>query len=160
AFHGWEVAALTHADIEVCDPASVRRVLDHWQPQVVVNTAAFHKVDVCEDEVEKSFAVNAYAVRDLARCCAERDCTLVHLSTASVFGGARRTPHIETDAPHPVNVYGASKVAGEQFIRYTCPRHFIVRVSGLYGVAGSSGKGGNFVELMVRLAKEGKPIRV
>jgi dTDP-4-dehydrorhamnose reductase len=82
------------------------------------------------------------------------------MSTDYVFGGEKRAPYTEDDAPNPLNVYGVSKLAGEYFVRALCPKHFIVRTSGLYGVAGSSGKGGNFVETMIRLAKEGKPIRV
>jgi dTDP-4-dehydrorhamnose reductase len=79
-----------------------------------------------------------------------------------VFGGerTRQTPYVEADTPAPINVYGVSKLAGEHLIRYSLERHFIFRVTGLYGVAGSSGKGGNFVELMLRLASEGKDIRV
>lgn len=75
-------------------------------------------------------------------------------------GGEKRTPYSEEDAPNPLNVYGVSKLAGEYFVRNICPKHFIVRTSELYGVAGSRGKGGNFVETMIRLAKEGRPIRV
>ena len=71
-----------------------------------------------------------------------------------------RVPYVETDSPFPLNVYGTSKLAGEYFARAIAPRHFVVRSSGLYGPAGSSGKGGNFVELMLRLAREDKPIRV
>jgi len=84
------------------------------------------------------------------------------MSTDYVFGGdeTRTTPYLETDAPAPINVYGVSKLAGEHLVRYLLERHFIFRVTGLYGVAGSSGKGGNFVELMLRLAREGKDIRV
>src|SRR5205807_5635240 len=85
-----------------------------------------------------------------------------HFSTDYGFGGdrERRAPYAETAATHPVNVYGASKVAGESLLRAAWPKHFLVRGSGLYGVAGSAGKGGNFVETMLRLAREGKPIRV
>jgi dTDP-4-dehydrorhamnose reductase len=87
----------------------------------------------------------------------------MHLSTDYVFSGRGRTrgePYEETDPIEPLNVYGVSKAAGEMFVRYCWPRHFLVRLSGLYGVAGSSGKGGNFVETMLRLAGAGKPIRV
>lgn len=155
-----EVVPLTHADLDVMDHFAVEQRLAETAPDVVINTTAFHKVDVCEDEVEKTFAVNTYAVRHLAACCAAQGRTLVHVSTDYVFGGDQWTPHVETDLPIPRNVYGVSKLAGEHFVRVLCPRHFIVRVSGLYGVAGASGKGGNFAELMIRLAKEGKPIKV
>lgn len=135
-------------------------MLGETRPEVVINTAAFVRVDDCEEQVERAFGVNAFAVRNLAHACAELNCVLLHVSTDYVFGGEKRTPYNEEDAPNPLNVYGVSKLAGEYFVRNICPKHFVVRSSGLYGVAGSSGKGGNFVEIMIRLAKEGNPIPV
>jgi len=157
-----DLTALTHADIEVTNPEDVEATIEGIRPDVVLNMAAFHKVDVCEEEIEQTFAVNVYGVRNLALACGAHDAALVHMSTDYVFGGdkERRTPYVETDATAPINVYGVSKLAGEHFVQYLLDRCFIFRVSGLYGVAGSSGKGGNFVELMLRLAREGKDIRV
>lgn len=157
-----DLRPLTHADVEVTDTESVKAMMQKHRPEIVLNMAAFHRVDVCEEEVERTFAVNVYGVRNLALACRAHDAALVHMSTDYVFGGdkTRHTPYVETDTPAPVNVYGVSKLAGEQFVRYLLERYFIFRVTGLYGVAGSSGKGGNFVELMLRLASEGKDIRV
>jgi dTDP-4-dehydrorhamnose reductase len=157
-----DLVLLTHGEIEVADPQSVEAMMQNYKPDIVLNTAAFHKVDVCEEQVEQTFAVNVYGVRNLALACRAHDATLVHMSTDYVFGGdqAHDTPYTETDVPAPINVYGVSKLAGEYFVQYVLDRYFIFRVSGLYGVAGSSGKGGNFVELMLRLAREGKDIRV
>ena len=153
---------LTHADVEVTDPESVETMMRRYEPDILLNMAAFHKVDVCEDEIEQTFAVNAYGVRNLALVCRAHDVVLVHMSTDYAFGGdkERNTPYVETDPPAPINVYGTSKLAGEYLARYILDRCFIFRVAGLYGVAGSSGKGGNFVELMLRLARGGKDIRV
>jgi len=151
---------LTHADVEVADPASVRAVLEAIRPTLVVNTAAYHNVDVVEENPDRAFAVNATGPRNLALACRELDAVLIHMSTDYVFSGRKAVPYVEADPVEPVNVYGVSKAAGENLIRYLWPKHFIVRCSGLYGVAGSSGKGGNFVEVMLRLAQEGKPIRV
>jgi dTDP-4-dehydrorhamnose reductase len=158
----WEVVALTHTDIEITDRASIQRALDIHQPQVVLSTAAFHKLELCEEDAEKAFAVNAIGTRNLAMACRSSKAVFVFISTDYVFGGdlERTVPYQESDVPAPVNVYGISKLAGENFIRYLMDRYFIVRVSGLYGISGSSGKGGNFVELMLRLAREGKDIRV
>jgi len=157
-----DLTPLTHADVEVTDPESVEKMMQRVEPDVVLNMAAFHKVDACEDEVERTFAVNAYGVRNLASACRAHGTTLAHMSTDYVFGGdrSRATPYVETDLPAPINIYGVSKLAGEHLVRYMLERCFIFRVAGLYGVAGSSGKGGNFVELMLRLAHEGKDIRV
>jgi len=157
-----DLIPLTHADIEVTARESVDAMMQTHRPDLVMNMAAFHKVDACEEQIEPTFAVNTYGVRNLALACRAYDAALLHMSSDYVFGGdkTRATPYVETDPPAPINVYGIAKLAGEYFIRYLMDRYFILRVTGLYGVAGSSGKGGNFVELMLRLAKEGKSIRV
>lgn len=151
---------LTHAELEVCDPDSIRRAMETHRPDLVINTAAWHRVDDIEGEPAPAFQVNAYGARNLALACRDFDCALMHLSTDYVFDGCKRSPYGEADPPNPISAYGISKLAGEQFIRYLWPRHYVVRSSGLYGVAGSSGKGGNFVETMLRLAREGRAIRV
>ncbi len=156
----WKVAAAARADVDVCDFAGVRQKLAGLRPELVINTAAFHRVDDCEDEVAQAFLVNAHAVRNLAQACADHNAALVHFSTDYVFGGDRNEPYTEDDVPTPKSVYGTAKLAGECFVRAYCPRHYVVRTCGLYGLSGSSGKGGNFVETMLRLAREGKPIRV
>lgn len=160
ALAGSAVTALPHCELDVCDHGSVRRVLADLEPEVVIDTAAFHHVDNCEDEWKRAYDVNAFACRNLAAACAELHATLVYISTDYVFSGKQSTPYVESDLPDPLSAYGASKVAGEFFVRTYCPQHIIVRSSGLYGLAGASGKGGNFVETMIRLAKSGNPLRV
>jgi dTDP-4-dehydrorhamnose reductase len=119
-------------------------------------------VDRAESEPEAAFAVNAWGVRNLAIICRDLDCALVHFSTDYVFGldGTRQAPYREGDAPGPVSVYGLSKLTGEYVVRTLVPKHFVIRTCGLYGVWGSGGKGGNFVETMLRVAGQGKPLRV
>lgn len=160
AFADWDVVALTHADLEVTDRVQVRKTLYAYRPGLVLNTAAYHRVDECEDFPERAFAVNALAVKDLAIVAKEIGAVLVHFSTDYVFDGRLRRPYTEDDLPCPLSVYGVSKLAGECFIRAIYDRHFVIRTSGLYGVAGSSGKGGNFIETMLRLAGEGGEIKV
>ncbi|HEC34448.1 MAG TPA: dTDP-4-dehydrorhamnose reductase [Chloroflexi bacterium] len=160
ALQDQELIPLTHRDVDICEPVGVRATLRRYRPEVVINTAAYHKVDECEANAERAFAVNTLGVRNLALACREEDVVLVHLSTDYVFDGRKGSGYVETDPPNPINVYGISKLAGECFVKYLLERHFIVRTSGLFGVAGSSGKGGNFVELMLRLAREGRAIRV
>jgi dTDP-4-dehydrorhamnose reductase len=156
------VTAWTRADADLTRPRELRAALAAMGPDVVVNCAAYNLVDRAESTPHDAFAVNAWGVRDLALVCRDLRCTLVHFSTDYVFGldAARRTPWTETDAPGPCGVYGLSKWAGERLVRELCPRHFVVRTCGLYGVWGSGGKGGNFVETMLRLAGQGKPLRV
>jgi dTDP-4-dehydrorhamnose reductase len=151
---------LTHAELDVCRPEQVREVLAELRPDAVINTSAYHKVDVCEDEPGMSFAVNASGAYGLARLAAELDFTLVHFSTDYVFDGRAASPYAEDALPNPLNVYGVSKLAGERLVCNFCPRHYVIRTTGLYGVAGASGKGGNFVETMIRLGKSGNPVRV
>ncbi len=140
----------------------MRPKLIELRPDAVFNCAAYNFVDRAENEPDAAFAVNAWGVRHLASVCRDLNCVLVHFSTNYVFGldDQRRTPYIETDRPGPISVYGMSKLAGEYFVRATCPKHFVIRTAGLFGVRAGGGKGTNFVELMLRLAREGKPIRV
>jgi dTDP-4-dehydrorhamnose reductase len=157
---GHDVIPLGHAQVEVTNQESVQHALQEARPDVVINCAAFVRVDECEDRPEYAFRVNAVGGMNVARACSELGSVCIYISTDYVFGGEKCTPYTEEDAPNPLSVYGVSKLAGEYFVRNVCPKHFVVRTSGLYGIAGSSGKGGNFVETMIRLAKENKPIRV
>jgi dTDP-4-dehydrorhamnose reductase len=158
---GEELIALTHAEIDVVDERWVRSVLSGVRPDLVINTSAFHRVDECEEVPRDALRVNALGVKYLAEACRDLGAVLMHFSTDYVFDGESTKPYAEDAATRPVSSYGISKVAGEQFLRYILPEsHIIIRSSGLYGVAGASGKGGNFVETMVRLAREDKPIRV
>jgi dTDP-4-dehydrorhamnose reductase len=157
-----EVVPLTRAQADLTHPDMVRAALLALHPDVVVNCAAYNFVDRAEDEPEAAFRVNAWGVRSLATICRDLECTLVHVSTDYVFGldTGRCSPYTEADAPGPVSVYGLSKLAGEYVVRSLCPKHFVVRTCGLYGVWGSGGKGGNFVETMVRVAGQGRALRV
>lgn len=157
--HG-ETVGLTHSDIEVTDRERVFEVLRVQAPQLVVNCAAFHNVDVCETEPERAFAVNALGAMNVADTCQALGAALLFISTDYVFAGDAGRAYTELDPPSPINVYGTSKLAGEHLIRARLERHYIVRTSGLYGTAGSSGKGGNFVERMLQLARAGEDIRV
>lgn len=160
ALGDWEVRALSHQELDICDLAAVRQALAAFRPRVVINTAAFHRVDDCEREAERAFAVNFEGVRNLCLACRPVSVVLLHISTDYVFSGEERRPYLETDPPGPVNVYGLSKLAGEMAVLFSLERYFIVRTSGLFGAAGASGKGGNFVTTMLRRAQEGQPLRV
>ena len=159
---GGEVVAWTREQADLTRPTELRAALQSLRPDCVVNCAAYNLVDRAEGDPAGAFAVNAWGVRALALACHDLDCTLVHFSTDYVFGldETRRHPWEETDAPGPASVYGLSKLCGEYFVRSLCPRHFVLRTCGLYGVWGVGGKGGNFVETMLRRAAEGKPLRV
>lgn len=151
---------LTHAEIEISDYRSVTSVFEKFQPTLVINTAAFHNVAECEREDLKAFMVNAIGPRLLAQNCVKFSAGLIHISTDYVFDGAKKKPYHENDFPHPLNVYGISKLAGEHFISAIMPKYWIIRTSGLYGLNRCRGKEGNFIDTMLRLYKEKKEIRV
>jgi dTDP-4-dehydrorhamnose reductase len=157
---GADLVAPARAELDVTDPAAVEAAVAAARPAVVINTTAAHRVDDIERDPAPAFAVNAVAAHHLARIAARHGARLVHFSTDYVFGGAGPGPYAEDAPPAPLNAYGVSKLAGERLVLNADPAHLVIRTSGLYGVAGSSGKGGNFVETMLRLAREGRPIRV
>jgi len=158
---GDTVFPFVHAQLDVCSEPRVAEVLAETKPDVVLNTAAYHRVEECEKKSDLAFQVNGTGAMNLAIACQRAGAILVHFSTDYVFGGyAKNSPYEETDRPAPLNVYGASKVLGEYLIPDYTDRYFILRVCGLYGVAGSSGKGGNFVETMLRKGSAGEVLRV
>ena len=151
ALSNHDVISLGRERLDITNAEAIHRVMAEDRPDVVVNTAAFHRVDVCESEPEQSFLVNAAAPQRLARDCAVFGAKLVHFSTDYVFDGRTTSPYTETDTVNPLSVYGASKAAGEMAVRCTDPRHLIIRTTGVFGVAGRTSRHGNFVETMLRL---------
>lgn len=155
-----EITPLSHAECDVTDPGAVRAAVAAYMPALVVSLAASHRVDDLERDPGDALRVNAFGAWCVAHAAAEAGAGVMWVSTDYVFAGDAGRPYTEDDPTDPVNAYGASKAAGERLTALANPRHLIVRSSGLYGVAGASGKGGNFVETMLRLAGEGKPLRV
>lgn len=157
-----EVVPLSRDEIDLGRPETIPAYLAANRPDVLVNCAAYNFVDKAETEPEAAFAVNGLGVRLLARACSAAGVKFVHFSTDYVFGldAARTTPLTEDDPPGPVSAYGLSKLVGEYAVRMADPNHLVIRTCGLYGRWGSGGKGGNFVETMLRVAVQGKPLRV
>lgn len=150
-----EVIGLGHREVDVTDFASVSAVVGAARPALVVNTTAFHNLELCEEDQTSAFAVNAIGARNVAMAAHATGAALIHISTDYVFDGLKQSPYDEGDLPGPLNVYGASKLAGEQLVRAACPRSFVVRTSGLYGPRPCRAKGGlNFPLLMLKLARE------
>jgi dTDP-4-dehydrorhamnose reductase len=152
---GWD---REHADIT--DAPAIERALARYDPQVVLNAAAYNQVDVAEQEPQAALAVNALAVRNLALACRQMDARLVHFSTDYVFDGTARHPYAEDDPTHPLGAYAVSKLTGESYAQAYMERVLVVRTSGVFGPGGLNTARGNFVELMLRLARSGQPIRV
>jgi dTDP-4-dehydrorhamnose reductase len=158
---GDEVFALTHQHLMIESLESVKQALEDIHPEIVVNTAAFHNVERCETEAHRAFEVNALGARNVALASAALGSRLVQISTDYVFDGAKGAPYVEEDLPRPLNVYANSKLAGEYFVRGANPRHFVMRVSAIYGLHPCRAKGGlNFVDTMLKLALERDLLRV
>lgn len=157
---GHEVVRPRSAEVDVTRPDQVRAVAGTVRPDVVVNAAAFHRVDVCEAQPERALAVNAAGALHVARVAHEQGARCVFVSTDYVFGGDDPDGYDEDAPPAPVNVYGASKMTGERLVSQGCPDSLVVRASGLFGHAGSSGKGGNFVETMLAKGAAGEHLAV
>jgi len=158
AFDKSDVISLAHEQIEVKDYTSCEKIID-LSPDVVINTAAYHKTDTCEDNPLETFSVNAIGSRNVADICSKIKAIYVYISTDYVFDGEKGVPYTEEDSPNPINTYGISKLAGEHYAKLA-EKYYIIRVSSLFGVAGASGKGGNFVETMIKKAKNKEKITV
>jgi dTDP-4-dehydrorhamnose reductase len=151
-----EAVCVPRADFDITDDAAVASLLDSVRPNVLLNAAAYTAVDRAESDTARAFAVNAEAVASLAKRCAERDIKLVHVSTDFVFDGSLGRPYRPDDVPRPLNVYGRSKLLGEQNIRAQPGLDFrIVRTSWVYAAEGR-----NFVLTMLKLFKERSVVRV
>lgn len=157
---GYQVHALGHGEIECTNEASVRKALSAIRPQVVINCAAFVRVDECEDSPDRALSVNSLGALHVARACADIDALCGYISTDYVFDGTKKGPYTEEDPPRPINVYGTSKLAGEQFVRQACPRWLIARTASLFGKAGARSKGGNFVDTVLSRARKGHDLRI
>jgi dTDP-4-dehydrorhamnose reductase len=155
-----DVRAFTRTDFDVTDHSRARTALMELRPDVVLNTTAYHRVDDCEGRPELAYAVNALAVLNLVRIANDLGAVLVHISTNYVFDGNSREPYTETSPTLPLSVYGNSKLAGELLVRSISKKYCLIRTCGLYGIAGSQGKGGNFVKAMLEKAKRREPIQV
>jgi dTDP-4-dehydrorhamnose reductase len=155
AVTGWE-----RTQVDITDASAVERALAQSDADVVFNSAAYNQVDIAEKEPQAAFLVNGLAVRNLALACRQMDARLVHFSTDYVFDGRAHHPYTEDDPTHPLGAYAVSKLAGELYAQAYLDRATVVRTSGVFGPGGLHTARGNFVELMLRLAGAGQPIRV
>ena len=157
---GQDVVALSHQDIQVEEISSVRSTLGELQPDVVLNTAAFHNVPLCEEDPHRAFSVNAAGAFNVARVANDLEAINVYYSTDYVFDGSRSTPYDESFPTSPLNVYATSKLAGETLTLNYHPRSYVIRVSGIYGKVPCRAKGDHFVSKMISLSKTRPEVRV
>ncbi|MGE4317505.1 MAG: dTDP-4-dehydrorhamnose reductase [Deferribacterales bacterium] len=157
---GLQCRFLTREDIEAEKSDFIEKLGILQGADYVINCISYHKTDECEDFADKTFHINGAFVYELSKYCAANGITLFHISTDYVFDGTKNSPYSETDRPQGLSMYGISKISGEMAVQAHCQKYFILRVSSLFGEAGASGKGGNFVETMIKLAKNGTPLKV
>lgn len=142
---GMQLSGLSSAQLDITNAAQVAAVVERFQPELIINAAAYTAVDNAESEPERAYAVN----RDGVACLARAGVPLLHISTDYVFTGDGAEPYLESDATGPAGVYGASKLAGEVALAEVNPRHIILRTSWVFGAYGH-----NFVKTMLRLGRE------
>lgn len=158
---GIELIPLTREELDITNRDGVKEIIDEIEPDVVINTAAYVRVDNAEDAVEEAFKVNAIGAKNLAQVCQGIKTTLLHISTDYVFdGGKKPIPYNEEDIPNPINAYGISKYAGEIFVQTYTEKYYITRTASLYGKLGASGKGGNFVYTILNKSRNKETLKV
>jgi dTDP-4-dehydrorhamnose reductase len=153
--HGHDIVPLSRAECDIAVPGAAAAALAEHRPDAVVNCAAWTKVDAAETQVDDAYRANAIGPRLLAVACQGASVRLCHVSTDYVFDGSATQPVDESARTRPLNVYGASKLAGEEEVRAHCDDHLVVRTSWLYGMQGP-----NFVLTMLRLGAERDELRV
>ncbi len=161
---GWDITAVAgRNELDISDATAVARFLHAARPDALINTAAFHNVDLCEKETGQAYKVNTLAVADLARGCEAAGIMLVQVGTDYVMEGApENKPLPETACPRPKSIYAVTRYGGDMMTLAHAPRvGYVVRTCGLFGMAGCKLKGGlNFVDTMIAAARAGKPLRV
>lgn len=150
-----EVVATDRSTLDLADPDEIRAVLRQVEPDLIVNAAAYTAVDKAESEAELAMRINGVAPRTLAEEAKRRGILLIHFSTDYVFDGTKSAPYVEDDPAEPLNVYGRTKLAGEEAIRRSACRHLILRTSWVYSPARD-----NFMSKVLRLARDGKDLRI
>ncbi|HPL95309.1 MAG TPA: dTDP-4-dehydrorhamnose reductase [bacterium] len=157
--HNYELYNLSHQDVDITDFNKLQEKITEIKPNIIINPVAFHQVEECEQNVAKSYLVNSLGAFNISKLAHTVNATIIYLSTDYVFDGIKTTGYEEHDSPNPINVYGASKLAGEQLTALANYNHYIIRTSALFSEF-KSGKGHNFIDLMLNLAQKEEKIEV
>ena len=150
-----EITGLSHQELDVTNKRDVDICINDNKPDVVIHAAAYTDVDGCESNRELAFQVNADGAKNVALACKKTSSVMLYISTDYIFDGEKSSPYIEEDKSNPINVYGESKLAGENYVKSTLDRYYIVRTSWLFGKTGK-----NFVETILRLAREKNELKI
>jgi dTDP-4-dehydrorhamnose reductase len=155
----YNVIPLLHKNIEITRMDSVSLCLSKINPDIIINTAAYHDLNTCEKYPDKAFLVNGIGSRNLSIWCKRNDCMLIHMSTDYVFDGRKNKPYLENDCTRPLNTYGITKLAGELYLSSILEKYIIIRTTGLYGTHPCRGKSSkNFVEMFLELIENKKTV--
>jgi dTDP-4-dehydrorhamnose reductase len=150
-----DLIALGRKDLDITSAESIAAVFAEYEPDLLINAAAYTAVDKAESEIELAYLVNETGPKHLAQACDRHNIPLFHISTDYVFDGSKDAPYSEFDPVNPQTIYGASKEAGERVVRSNLQKHIILRTSWVFSAEGS-----NFVKTMIKLAKERDQISV
>jgi len=145
----FDVTSFNHEQLDLANQNQTRDNLSPLEFDLLINCAAMTNVDLCEQEIEQAFAINAEGPQLLARICRDKNAKMIHFSTDYVFDGEKRGPYVETDAAEPISVYGESKRTGEKLVLQTQDRHLVLRVSWVFGPDRPS-----FIDAMIKRARE------
>jgi len=152
---GYEIVALPRNRLDITDLGAIRAAANKSESELVINCAAYTKVDKAEKEETRALMVNGFGVQNLCLLCQERDIPLVHFSTDYVFDGTKESPYTIYDEPNPISAYGRSKLLGEKYILWLLSKFYLIRTSWLFGLYGK-----NFIETMLELGQREKQISV
>lgn len=151
----YELIALGRDQLDITNAQQVNIRINAERPDMLINSAAYTKVDLAETNVETAYSINSDGPANLAKACALYSAKLIHISTDFVFDGSNSNPYLETDCIKPLNTYGKSKAAGEIAVRELCEQHVILRTAWAY-----SSWGDNFMKVMVNMMLTGRPLKV
>jgi dTDP-4-dehydrorhamnose reductase len=152
---GYEVLALPHDKLDKTDIGAIRSTVDGFGPELIVNCAAYNKVDDAEEEEQLALTVNSLGVQNICLVCQENDIPLVHFSTDYVFDGTKKGPYLIYDAPNPLGAYGRSKLLGERYVLWLLRKFYLIRTTWLFGQHGR-----NFIDTMLEIGQRQKSISV
>jgi dTDP-4-dehydrorhamnose reductase len=154
----YKVIALNHQRVDIINIHALNNVIRKEKPFIVINATAYNKVEQAEVAKDLAFSINRTAVGNLAKICKDNNVIFIHVSTDYVFDGSKEF-FTEQDLPNPLNTYGASKLAGEELVKASGVKYYLIRTSSVFGISQSSQKM-NFVDKMIALAKEGKKLKI
>ena len=146
---GHQPIGVDREEMDLMDNDAIRTFIMELKPQAIIHCAAYTAVDKAEEEVEICYQINAESVKVISECAKELDVKLIYISTDYVFDGTKEGEYVETDIPNPINVYGASKLKGEQYVQAILEKYYIVRISWVFGINGN-----NFIKTMLRLGEQ------